>query len=182
MPHPAPVAAPHRLPEFSAAPPVGDLSLEARLAAVDAAMTIRLEEAAVAHEVRTAHIPTEPVALADVITVPLTPTLQPPPAPYPTPVAALLQRAHHRLTTSGWCSGTLVDAHGARCLYGAIHAEARGDQTLESRGLEVLMDAIRRQFGDDVDSVPSFNDAWGTGRVPMRMVDQAAGLADARGL
>jgi hypothetical protein len=46
----------------------------------------------------------------------------------------------------------------------------------------VLLDAIRRQFGDGVDSVPSFNDAHGSGRVPMRMLDQAAGLADARGL
>ncbi|MEU9397786.1 hypothetical protein AB0D86_48440 [Streptomyces sp. NPDC048324] len=43
-------------------------------------------------------------------------------------------------------------------------------------------DAIRRTFGDDVPSVPSFNDAHGTSRTPLRMVDQAAGLADARGL
>jgi hypothetical protein len=100
---------------------------------------------------------------------------------YPTPVAALLQRAHHRLITEGWCSGALVNEQGARCLYGAIHAAARGDQSLESRGLEVLMDAIRRKFGD-ADSVPSFNDAWNSGRIPMRMLDRAADLADARGL
>ncbi|MBK3590288.1 hypothetical protein JHN49_44335 [Streptomyces sp. MBT57] len=72
-----------------------ELSLEARLAATDAAMTIRLEEAAVAHEVRTAHISTDPIDLGDVLTVPLTPTLQPP-TPYPTPVAALLQRTSRR--------------------------------------------------------------------------------------
>ncbi|MFD3533362.1 hypothetical protein [Streptomyces sp. NPDC058664] len=164
--HPTPAAAPT------------ELSLEERMAFINAAMTVRLEEAAVAYEVNTAHIPTEPVDLGDVVTLPLTPTLQPP-TPYPTPVAALLQRAHHRLLTGGWCSGALVDAEGARCLYGAIHVEARGDQSLESRGLEVLMDAIRRKFGD-VDSVPSFNDAFASGRIPMRMLDQAAGLADAR--
>ncbi|MFD6479337.1 hypothetical protein ACFWEH_38160 [Streptomyces anulatus] len=177
----------HAPPQPTATSPVSnsELSLEARLAATDAAMTIRLEEAAVAHEVRTAHIPTEPLYLEDVVTLPLTPTLTPPPAPCPTPVAALLQRAHHRLLTGGWCSGAQVDEEGARCLYGAIHIEARGDQSLESRGLQVLMDAIRRKFGDDrFDSVPSFNDAPAhrDGRVPMRILGQAADLAHARGL
>ncbi|MGP3633852.1 DUF6197 family protein [Streptomyces sp. 24-1644] len=176
MPHPT--HAPP-IPARTSAPPA-ELSLEARMAATDAAMTVRLEEAAVAYEVNTAHIPIEPVDLGDVVTLPLTPTLQPP-TPYPTPVAALLQRAHHRLLTGGWCTGALVDEEGARCLYGAIHIEARGDQSLESRGLQVLMDAIRRQFGD-VDSVPSFNDGFASGRIPMRMLDQAAGLADTRGL
>ncbi|WP_331759393.1 hypothetical protein [Streptomyces sp. NBC_01579] len=166
-------------PRTRATAPPAELSLEERLAFINAAMTVRLEEAAVAYEVNTAHIPTEPVDLGDVVTLPLTPTLQPPPHAYPTPVAALLQRAHHRLLTGGWCTGALIDAEGARCLYGAIHAEARGDQSLESRGLEVLMDAIRRKFGD-VDSVPSFNDVFASGRIPMRMLDQAAGLADAR--
>ncbi|WP_331758647.1 hypothetical protein OH787_40680 (plasmid) [Streptomyces sp. NBC_01547] len=176
---PSPAIA-HPVPTTQTAVPPAELSLEERMAFINAAMTVRLEEAAVAYEVNTAHIATEPVDLADVLTVPLTPTLQPP-TPYPTPVAALLQRAHHRLLTGGWCSGALVDAEGARCLYGAIHAEARGDQNLESRGLEVLMDAIRRKF-TDVDSVPSFNDAHSSGRVPMRMLDQAADLAHARGL
>ncbi|MFF5808854.1 hypothetical protein [Streptomyces sp. NPDC012746] len=170
----------HPAPTTQATAPPADLSLEERMALINAAMTVRLEEAAVAYEVNTAHIATKPVDLADVLTVPLTPTLQPP-TPYPTPVAALLQRAHHRLLTGGWCSGALVDAEGARCLYGAIHAEARGDQNLESRGLEVLMDAIRRKF-TGVDSVPSFNDAHSSGRVPMRTLDQAVGLAHARRL
>ncbi|MGW3638590.1 DUF6197 family protein [Streptomyces sp. NPDC005143] len=175
MPHTTLAPAPH--PRATALP--AELSLEERLEFINAAMTVRLEQAAVAYEVNTAHIPTEPVDLGDVVTLPLTPTLQPPPHAYPTPVAALLQRAHHRLLTGGWCTGALVDAEGARCLYGAIHAEARGDQSLESRGLEVLMDAIRRKFGD-VDSVPSFNDAFASGRIPMRMLDQAASLASAR--
>ncbi|MFK0231086.1 hypothetical protein ACIQUL_35575 [Streptomyces sp. NPDC090303] len=158
------------------------LSLEERLTFINAAMSVRLDEAKVAYEVNTAHIETEPVDLADVVTVPLTPTLQPPPQSYPTPVAALLQRAHHRLLTGGWCKDVLVDEDGARCMLGAIRAEARGDSGLESDAAAVLLDAIRRKFGDDVDSVPSFNDAHGSARTPLRMVDQAAGLADARGL
>ncbi|MFJ8563056.1 hypothetical protein ACIRD0_37485 [Streptomyces microflavus] len=157
-----------------------ELSLEARLAATDAAMTIRLEEAAVAHEVRTAHISTDPIDLGDVLTVPLTPTLQPP-TRYRTPVAALLQRAHHRLLTDGWCTGAVLDAEGARCLYGAIRTEARGDRSLEAQGLQVLMDAIRRKF-INADCVPSFNDSFASSRIPLRMLDQAAGLADTRGL
>ncbi|WP_234317461.1 DUF6197 family protein, partial [Streptomyces stelliscabiei] len=164
------------------APPTA-LSLEERMAFINAAMTVRLDEAKVAYEVNTAHIDTEPVDLADVVTVPLTPTLQPPPQQsYPTPVADLLQRAHHRLLTGGWCKDALVDEDGARCMLGAIRIEARGDSGLEASAASVVLDAIRRKFGDDVDSVPSFNDAHGSGRVPMRMLDQAAGLADARGL
>ncbi|MFE1383445.1 hypothetical protein ACFW6S_31300 [Streptomyces sp. NPDC058740] len=166
--------------QAATAPPTA-LTLEERLTLVNMEMTARLNEAAVAHAVNTAHIPIEPLDLADVVTVPLTPTLQPP-ASYPTPVAALLQRAHHRLLTGGWCSGALVDEDGARCLIGAIRAEAGGDSGLEADAASVLLDAIRRKFGEHVVSVPSFNDAHGTGRVPMRVLDQAAGLADARGL
>ncbi|MFE7515010.1 hypothetical protein ACFU8I_27825 [Streptomyces sp. NPDC057540] len=167
--------------QAATAPPAA-LTLEERLTLVNMEMTARLNEAAVAHAVNTAHIPVEPLDLADVVTVPLTPTLQPPPASYPTPVAALLQRAHHRLLTGGWCKDVLVDEDGALCMLGAIRIEARGDSGLESDAATVLLDAIRRTFGDDVVSVPSFNDAHGTGRVPIRMVDQAAHLADARGL
>ncbi|MFC8645663.1 hypothetical protein ACFUC2_33630 [[Kitasatospora] papulosa] len=155
------------------------LSLEARLAAVEAAMTVALDEAAVAYEVRTAHIPTTPVDLVDVVALPLTPTLQPS-APYASPVAALLQRAQQRLLIDGWCAGSQVREDGARCLYGAVRVEAAGDRSLEARGLEVLMDAIRSQFSD-ADSVPTFNDRWADGRVPMRILGQAAALADNRG-
>ncbi|MFE4414137.1 hypothetical protein [Streptomyces sp. NPDC056821] len=163
------------------APPT-ELSLEERLTLIDAAMTVRLDEAKVAYEVNTAHIPTEPVDLADVVTGPVDTGPAPLPDLYPTPVAALLQRAHHRLLTGGWCKDALVDEDGARCMLGAIRIEARGDTGLEANAAAVLLDAIRRTFGDDVDSVPSFNDAHGSARVPLRMVDQAAHLADARGL
>ncbi|WP_060886738.1 DUF6197 family protein [Streptomyces caniscabiei] len=160
------------------------LSLEDRLAALDAAMTAKLDEAAVAFEVNTAHIPNVLVDLADAVTLPSAVEAAPHPLPdlYPTPVAALLQRAHHRMVTDGWCAGALVDEDGAVCLLGAITKQAGGDQSMAGRALDVLMDAIRRKFGPDVDSVPSFNDAFATGRVPMRLLEEAAVLADARGI
>lgn len=169
-------------PTTAAPAPPKALSLEERLTLINTEMTARLDEAAVAYEVNTAHIQTEPVDLADVVTRPVDTGPAPLPDLYPTPVAALLQRARHRLLTGGWCSGALVDEDGARCMLGAIRAEARGDRGLEADAAAVLLDAIRRRFGDDVDSVPSFNDAHGSARVPLRMLDQAAGLADARGL
>ncbi|MFF8373519.1 hypothetical protein ACF05W_32555 [Streptomyces lydicus] len=177
---PAPAIA-QPTPATQAAAPPAELSLEERLAFINAAMTVRLDEAALAYEVNTAHIPTEPVDLVDVVTIPLTPTLQPP-TPYPTPVAAVLQRAYHRLQTGGWCSGALVDEDGARCMLGAIRIEARGDSVLEAGAAAMLLDATRRKFGDSVSSVPSFNDAHRSGLVPMRMLDQAADLADTHGL
>ncbi|MEU5958799.1 hypothetical protein [Streptomyces sp. NPDC047525] len=159
-----------------------ELSLEARMAIVDASMTVRLDEAAVAYEVRTAHIPTDPVDLADVVTVPLTPTPTPKlPAPA-TPMAALLERARDRMETSGWCSGALTDERGAVCLLGAIRKEAGGRLGLESDAAALVLDSIRKRFGDDVDSVPGFNDSWANGRVPLRILGEAANLADARGI
>ncbi|MCT2547384.1 hypothetical protein [Streptomyces atratus] len=165
----------------TAAPAPAELSLEERLAFINAAMSVRLDEAKVAYEVNTAHIDTEPVDLDDIVTGPLDtePALT---DLYPTPVAALLQRAHHRLLTGGWCKDVLVDTDGARCMLGAIRIEARGDRGMEAAAAAVLLDAIRRKFGDDVDSVPGFNDTRGTGRIPLRMLGQAAGLADTRGL
>jgi hypothetical protein len=145
-------------------------------------MTARLDEAAVAYEVNTAHISTTPVDLADVVTGPLNTGPARLPELYPTPVAALLQRARHRLLTDGWCADVLVDEDGARCMLGAIRAEASGNRGLEADAAAVLLDAIRRHFGDHVDTVPSCNDAHGTDRIPLRMLDQAAHLADARGL
>ncbi|WP_327129693.1 hypothetical protein [Streptomyces sp. NBC_01727] len=68
-------------------------------------MTVRLDETKVAREVDTAHISPEPVDPGDVVAVSLTPPLQPPPNLYTSPVAALLQRAHHRPTTEDWCNG-----------------------------------------------------------------------------
>ncbi|PWJ02177.1 hypothetical protein DKG34_40145 [Streptomyces sp. NWU49] len=169
-------------PTAQAPAPPKALSLEERLTLINTEMTARLDEAAVAYEVNTAHIPTTPVDLADVVTGPLNTGPAPLPDLYPTPVAALLQRAHHRLLTDGWCAGVLVDEDGARCMLGAIRAEVGGNRGLEADAAAVLLDTIRRHFGDHVDTVPSCNDAHGTDRIPLRMLDQAAHLADARGL
>jgi hypothetical protein len=158
------------------------LSLEERMAFVSAAMSVRLDEAKVAYEVNTARIDTEPVDLDDVVTGPLDTGPAPLPQPYPTPVAAVLQRAHHRLLTGGWCSGALVDEDGARCILGAIRIEARGNSGVEADAAAVVLDAIRRRFGDHIDSAPGFNDSWTDARHPIRMLDQAADLADTRGL
>jgi hypothetical protein len=110
-------------------------------------------------------------------------TVRPAPDLYPTPVAALLQRAATRLESSGWCRGATVNEAGARCMYGAVQAEARGSAGLEASGLGVLLAAIRRQFDPDAASVPAFNDhRLGGERIAVRLLESAASLADARGL
>ncbi|MFD4018499.1 DUF6197 family protein [Streptomyces sindenensis] len=72
---------------------------------------------------------------------------------------------------------------GALCLFGAIRSESHRDLRLEMSAMAVLLEAICRQFGDRFDSVPAFNDAPAhrDGRVPMRILRQAADLAHARG-
>jgi hypothetical protein len=156
--------------------------LEARLAAVKKDMDARLALAAVAYEVNTAHIETAPVDWSH-IAAPLVPSAPlPTPCPYSTPIAALLHRASLRLQEGGWCAGALIDEDGSLCSQGAIRMESRGDRHMEAQALGVLLDAIRRQFGPDVESVPSFNDAWANGREPTRMMEQAGILAGARGI
>ncbi|MFD5633054.1 hypothetical protein ACFWJM_02710 [Streptomyces sp. NPDC127077] len=160
--------------------------LEARLAAVKDEMDARLALAAVAYEVNTAHIATPPVDWSRIGAppAPVTPVPAAPPGPAPgaTPIAALLHRASLRLRTDGWCAGALVDEEGHLCAQGAIRRESGGDRRAETEAMGVLLEAIRRRFGPHVESVPSFNDAWGNGREPTRMLEQAAILADARGI
>ncbi|MER5950188.1 hypothetical protein ABT127_29465 [Streptomyces sp. NPDC001904] len=167
-------------PRTTPQPPAAPLSLDERLALINTAMAARLDEAAVAYEVNTAHIPTAPLALTDVVTVPLTPRLAPEPSR--TPVAGLLHRTLHLLESDGWCSGAYSTPEGAHCLLGALRAQASGDHRLEQRAIDVLMDAIRGAFGPDVDTIPAFNDAWADARTPLRILGIAARRADARGL
>lgn len=153
-------------------PPVLDFA--ARLALRDAEMAGRCRMAVTALDV-TAAEPEMTVNLADVITGPV----EVPTAPvdlYPTPVAALLQRAHARITDGGWCSGYAVDGQGAVCLAWAIHLAARGDVGLEVAGLNHLLDQIRADFGD-WDSVPSWNDAQTGSATPIRILGAAAETA-----
>lgn len=158
---------------YPAATQAPTLDLDARLAIVGAAMTLRLDEAAVAFEVNTAHIPTEPVPATAV------PVLAPLPCPYATPVAALLYRARVRLE-AGWCTGRLRDEQGAVCLIGAIRAEAPTAAAAHDT-CALLLEVIRRSF-PTAESVPSWNDAQHGPRLPLLMLDRATSLADARGL
>jgi hypothetical protein len=156
-----------------AAAPV--LDLEARLALADAAMTLRLDQAAVAFEVNTAHIPAEPVDLTTVL--PLQPTIAP--ALHATPIAACLQRAHTRLAQAGWCTGGLRDEQGAVCLIGAIRAAASSRGQADDACV-LLLEAIQREF--TAETVPSWNDRQRGPAIPLRMLDQAAQIADQRGI
>lgn len=184
------MAAPTHSPAASRAAPghtpsTPALDLETRLALTDAAMTLRLEEALLRVGIDTAHAETV-LSTDDFTTEALAAytATAPRPAPdlYPTPVAALLQRAAARLETDGWCQGAMRDATGARCLYGVIHVEAGGSPGLESDALDVLLQAIRREFDPGAASVPAFNDSLGGPRVAVRLLESAARLADARGL
>lgn len=88
--------------------------LDARLAARDAAMTVRLEQAAMRHAVDAA-APETVVDLPDVATAP---------ASEETPVAALLHRARTRIL-AGWSRDAARTSGGGMCLVEAIRAEAR---------------------------------------------------------
>lgn len=138
----------------------------------------RLTLAALAVDAR---LDTEPLNLADVIRRPVDLPVPPQPA-YPTPVAALLQRAAHRLETSGWCRSATIDTDGARCLYGALRAEDPGGHHLDD-ALRVLLEALRREFGPDIETVPAANDHLIRSQAhAVRILGTAANLADARGL
>ena len=164
---PATTAAAARPTTTVAPAPVEPLDLDQRLALAVLAVDARID--------------TEPLDLADVVTLPV--ELPAPPEPtYPTPVAALLQRAARRLAVVGWCRGRTVDEAGARCLYGALRAEdPHGAHTDDA--LDVLLTALRREFGPDVETIPSVNDHRVRSREhAVRLLGDAARLADARGL
>lgn len=177
----AAVQAPERAAPAATPAPTAH-GLDARLTAVSDLMDERLTVAALAVAVNTAlRVPdVEPVDLADVLRVPAAvEPWRPPVDLYPTPAAALLQRARERLERDGWCQGATVDEDGARCLYGALRAEATSTAELHD-ALAVLLDAIRRHFPDE-ETVPGFNDTHGP-RAVFRVLDQAADLAHARNL
>ncbi|MGV9588249.1 DUF6197 family protein [Streptomyces tendae] len=134
------------------APPV--LDLDARLALVDAAMSVRLAEAAVAFEVNTAHLPgADPIP--HIVEAPL-PAPAAAPSPYRTPLADLLYRARMRIETDGWCRDAVFDESGAVCPIRAIRLEARGDRDLAHDACVALLDAIQQQFAD-AETIPSWN-------------------------
>jgi|SRR5688572_15566930 len=136
----------------------------------------RLALAALAIDARTT---TQPLDLADVIRLPLTPTAAP--CPYTTPIAGLLHRARTRLEMDGWGTGALRDEQGRRCALGAIRAEAQGNRGAEADAATVLLEAIRRRF-PGAESVPSWNDSQSDSTPVVLLLGEAAAIADARGI
>lgn len=165
---------------IAASPPAPALDLDARLALIDAAMNVRLEEAAVAFEVNTAHIPgADPVA-AITETVPLAPTLAPVTCPYDTPIAATLWRARIRIEADGWSTEAAVDEQGARCPIGAIRVEAADRHTADDACI-LLLDVIQGHF-PTAETIPSWN-AEQTSPAPVLLqLGRAAELAHTCGI
>jgi hypothetical protein len=164
-----------RAPASPHPPPV--LDLDARLALVEAAMTLRLAEAAVAFEVNTAHLPG-----ADPIPRIAEPLPHPPavaPSPYRTPLADLLHRARLRIEADGWCRDAAYDKFGAVCPIRAIRLEARGDRDLAHDACVALLDAIQRQFAG-AETIPSWNAQQTSGGPVLAAFDCAASRAHAR--
>jgi hypothetical protein len=162
----------------TSAPAPAELDLDARLALVGALMDERLALANLSFEVDTAHIPAaDPIPK---ITAPPLIAPTPTPCPYSTPIAATLHNARVRLETGGWCTGALRDEQDARCLIGAIRAEAPGQHAADDACV-LLLETIRRDFRD-ADTIPSWNDNQRDSRLPLLYLDRAATLAHARGL
>lgn len=151
------------------------LTLDDRLALAALAMDGRLDQAAVAFEVNTAHIPAEtPVE----ITIPQVPQTAVP-APYTTPLAALLHRAATRLQTDGWTTECMVDEQGRRCPIGAIRVEADSRWQADDACV-LLLEAIQRHW--QAETIPSWN-ARQTSVAPIMIAfGRAAELANNRNL
>lgn len=147
------------------------LDLDARMAARGAEMTMRLETAALAHAVNTAHLPGPQVDVPHlpVDTQPATQTDD------DSPVAALLRRARARILRDGWCRDTARAAGGAMCLAEAIRAEARSHA---DEGEARLL--LRRHLGGD--NIPTANQRLRSAGEAAQVLARAATEATARGL
>lgn len=147
--------------------------LDARLALTSLAMDSRLDEAAVAFEVNTAHLPTEPVDLDSLITTPILPAPDTTPG---TPLADCLRRARSILTERGWTRGHLKSEQGSVCLIGALRAAATSRHQADD-ACAVLLDVIRAAY-PQAETVPAWNDSQHGPALPVRLLDQAATHAD----
>lgn len=158
------------------------LDLDARMALTDAAMTLRLETAAVAHEVNTAHIPAEIVSIT-----PPRGHSGPAPVGQPGPIARVLADAVGVLEARGWAAtGRTCHTNGRLCLAGAIRVAAGSgpddaDSLLATRAASFLLDTIQAQHPTAV-TLPAWNDAQRNGNRPLRLLRQAATLATAQGI
>src|SRR5213078_4600206 len=126
--------------------PVPQLDLDTRLALLNVEMDARLNEAALAFAVNTAHIAGADPVPETAPVVPLTPTLTPAANPYDTPLAALLHRARVHIETHGWLQGGLREDHGTRrCPMGALRIEALDHRDADDACV-LLLDAIQADF------------------------------------
>lgn len=145
-----------------------ELGLEARLAAVEAVMTVRLEQAGMRHAVDST-TPETVVDPADVVTAPA------PAAPEPTPVAALLLRARARVL-AGWCRDAARTNGGGMCLAEAIRVEARSHA--DEGEARIL---LRRALGGG-DSIPEQNRRLTNAAAAVAVLATAAAMATQQGL
>lgn len=150
------------------------LTLDDRLALKSLEMDDLLDGAAVAFEVNTAHIPTEPPVEITVPQLPQTAT----PNPYRTPIAALLHRARIRIETDGWCRDALYDETGAVCAIRAIRLEADSPRQADDACF-LLLESIRRDFAG-AETVPSWNAEQTSPKPVLLAFDRAAELANNR--
>lgn len=163
---------------IAASPP--ELDLDARLALVNAVMTVRLDQAAIAYEVNTAHIPSADPVPAVTEVLPLTPTLAPPACPYNTPIAATLWRARQRIETDGWSTEACIDEQGARCPIGAIRVEAADRHTADDACI-LLLDVIQATF-PTAETIPSWNREQTSPAPVLLQLGRAAEAAHNRGV
>ncbi|MFD9630081.1 DUF6197 family protein [Streptomyces violascens] len=163
--------------EISATPSEGiapcQLGLEARMALTLAEMDGRCRMAALAVDVNSAHITTEPPMTPAVLPLPPAPS----PSPYSTPIAALLHRARIRIETDGWCRDALYDESGAICPERAIRLEAASRRQGHDASL-LLLESIRRHW--QAETIPSWNAQQNSVAPVLLAFDRAAQLAHSR--
>ncbi|MFD3520442.1 hypothetical protein [Streptomyces sp. NPDC058653] len=139
------------------------LDLDTRLAVVDAAMTVRLQDAVLAHDIDAQH-PETVLNYAEIVR--LVPTTT------GSPVAALLRRAQQQaLRPDGWSRDTGTNSRGGNCLEYALIAEARNGR--EEQEARILL----RQVIGSGDPITHINRRITQPRAA-QLLGQAAGLAD----
>ncbi|MFF7329679.1 hypothetical protein [Streptomyces sp. NPDC008150] len=156
----------------------GALNLDARMALRLADMTARLDQAAVAFEVNTAHLPG-----ADPIPEIAAPTRLIPtsaPCPYRTSMAGLLWRSRQRIEADGWCRDAIFDEAGAICPIRAIRLEAATRWQADDACV-LLLESIRRNF-PNAETIPSWNAEQPNARPVLIEFGRAVELAHARSL
>lgn len=151
------------------------LTLDDRLALTSLALDARLDQAAIAFEVNTAHLPAEPPVE---ITVPQQPQTAVP-APYSTPLADLLHRARARLQADGWSREAMLELDGRRCAIGAIRREAASRWQADDACV-LLLEAIQQHW--QAETIPSWNARQPSIAPVLLAFGRAAELADARGV